>query len=331
MTPLLDVPLLEVRGLQAHLHLRRGVLRAVDGVDLRLDEGQTLGLVGESGSGKTMTGLSLLRLLPRPAGRIAGGSIRLDGEELTALSERSMARTVRGRRIAMIAQDPMTALNPVFSIGDQVAQPFRNHGAARGLRFGRRLWGAVADVLRQVRIPSPERRLGDYPHQFSGGQRQRVATAMAIAPAPRLLIADEPTTALDVTVQAQVIALLRRIQADTGAGIILITHDLGVAASLCHRIAVMYAGRVVEDGPVREIYHRPAHPYTQALLAAVPRVGVRTRRLLAIPGQPPSMLALPPGCRFAPRCPRRMPACDEYPPTLPAGAGHVAACWLLQR
>ncbi len=323
--------LLEVVGLQAHLHLRRGVLRAVDGIDLRLEQGQTLGLVGESGSGKTMTGLSLLQLLPRPAGRIVGGSIRLDGEELTVLSERAMARTVRGRRIAMIAQDPMTALNPVFSIGDQVAQPFRNHGSPRGLASGRRLWGAVVDVLRQVRIPSPERRLGDYPHQFSGGQRQRVATAMAIAPSPRLLIADEPTTALDVTVQAQVIALLRRIQADTGAGIILITHDLGVAASLCHRVAVMYAGRVVEDGPVREIYHRPAHPYTQALLAAIPRLGGRARRLVAIPGQPPSMLELPAGCRFAPRCPRRMPACDEYPPTLLAGAGHTAACWLLQR
>jgi peptide/nickel transport system ATP-binding protein len=323
-------PLLEVAGLQAHLHLRRGVLRAVDGVDLRVEAGQTLGLVGESGSGKTMTGLSLLRLLPRPAGRIVGGSVRLDGEELTSLSERAMARTVRGRRIAMIAQDPMTALNPVFSIGDQVAQPFRNHGAPRGMASGRRLWEGVVDVLRRVRIPSPERRLGDFPHQFSGGQRQRVATAMAIAASPRLLIADEPTTALDVTVQAQVIALLRRIQADTQAGIILITHDLGVAASLCHWVAVMYAGRIVEDGPVREIYHRPAHPYTQALLAAIPRIGSRTRRLVAIPGQPPSMLDLPAGCRFAPRCPSRMPVCGEYPPTLPAGTGHTAACWLLQ-
>ena len=318
--------LLDVRGLQTNLHGRSGVLRAVDGVDLRVEEAQTVGLVGESGSGKTMTGLSLLRLLPRPAGRIAGGSVRLDGEELLSLTERQMARTVRGRRVAMIAQDPMTALNPVFSVGDQVSQPFRNHGLApgRGLRDG------VVDMLRRVRIPSPERRLGDYPHEFSGGQRQRIATAMAIAPSPRLLIADEPTTALDVTVQAQVIALLRQIQADTRAGIILITHDLGVAASLCHRVAVLYAGRVVEDGPVRDIYHRPAHPYTQALLAAIPRLGSGLRRLVAIPGQPPSMLDPPIGCRFAPRCPRRMPVCDAYPPTLPAGAGHTAACWLLQ-
>ena len=317
--------LLEVRGLQTHLHLRRGVLRAVDGVDLRVEEGQTLGLVGESGSGKTMTGLSLLRLLPRPAARIAGGSVRLDGEELLTLPERTMARQVRGRRIAMIAQDPMTALNPVFSIGDQVAQPFRNHGlpAAATLR------DSVMDVLRRVRIPSPGQRLGDYPHQFSGGQRQRIATAMAIASTPRLLIADEPTTALDVTVQAQVVALLRRIQAETRAGIILITHDLGVAASLCHRVAVMYAGRIVEDGPVREVYHRPAHPYTRALLAALPRLGRAERRLQAIPGQPPSMLDPPAGCRFAPRCAHRMPACDRYPPVREAAAGHTAACWLV--
>ena len=318
-------PLLHVSGLRTELHLRRGVLRAVDGVDLHLEEGQTLGLVGESGSGKTMTGLSLLRLLPRSVARIAGGSVRLDGEEMLTLSERAMARTVRGRRIAMIAQDPMTALNPVYSVGDQVAQPFRNHG----LPPGHSMRDSIVDVLRRVRIPSPEQRLGDYPHQFSGGQRQRVATAMAIAPSPRLLIADEPTTALDVTVQAQVIALLRRIQADTRAGIILITHDLGVAASLCHRVAVMYAGRIVEDGPVRDIYHRPAHPYTQALLAALPRLGSSARRLQAIPGQPPSMLAPPPGCRFAPRCARRMPQCEEYPPTRTAGAGHTAACWLV--
>ena len=319
-------PLLEVSDLQAHLHLHRGTVRAVDGVTLRVQEGETLGLVGESGSGKTMTGLALLRLLPRPAGRIVAGSVTLDGEELLTLPERTMARTVRGRRIAMIAQDPMTALNPVFSIGDQVAQPFRNHGVPQGssLRDG------VVDVLRRVRIPSPDRRLSDYPFQFSGGQRQRVATAMAIAPRPRLLIADEPTTALDVTVQAQVLALLRQIQADTGTGIILITHDLGVAAGLCHRVAVLYAGRVVEDGPVRAIYHRPAHPYTQALLAAVPRLGSGERRLAAIPGQPPSMLDPPAGCRFAPRCPRRIPVCETYPPTLPVGPDHAAACWLLQ-
>jgi oligopeptide/dipeptide ABC transporter ATP-binding protein len=316
--------LLQVRNLQTHLHLRRGVLRPVDGVDLDVGEGETLGLVGESGSGKTMTGLSLLRLLPKGAGRIAGGSIKLDGQELTTLSEKEMTRTVRGRRIAMIAQDPMTSLNPVWSVGDQLSTPMRVHRIARG----RALREAATGLLRRVRIPSPEMRLSDFPHQFSGGQRQRIVTAMAIACGPRLLIADEPTTALDVTIQAQIIALLRHIQEETGTGIILITHDLGVAASLCHRIAVMYAGRVVEQGPVRAIYRAPAHPYTQALLSAIPRLGAARQRLEAIPGQPPALTDLPRGCRFSPRCPHRMAICDEYPPQAQIGEGHSAACWL---
>jgi len=321
----MTAPLLEVENLRTHLHLRRGVVRAVDGVSLRMQEGETLGLVGESGSGKTMTSLSLLRLLPKEGGGVLQGSIRLDGRELTTLSEAEMAKEIRGRRIAMIAQDPMTSLNPVFSIGDQVGAPFRYHEVARGPA----LREAVVEVLRRVRIPSPEKRLRDYPHQFSGGQRQRIVTAMAIACTPRLLLADEPTTALDVTIQAQIIALLRRIQEESGAGIILITHDLGVAASLCARIAVMYAGRIVEQGPVREVYRRPAHPYTRALLSAVPRLGgQRGQRLAAIPGQPPNLLDLPKGCRFAPRCPHRMPACEEYPPDAPVGPGHSAACWL---
>jgi len=319
--------LLQVRDLQTHLHLRRGVLRPVDGVSLDVDEGETLGLVGESGSGKTMTGLSLLRLLPKGAGRIAGGSIQLDGRELTSLSEREMARSVRGRLIAMIAQDPMTSLNPVWSIGTQVMTPMRVHG----IESGARLRAAAAEILRRVRIPSAEKRLPDYPHQFSGGQRQRIVTAMAIGSSPRLLIADEPTTALDVTIQAQIIALLRRIQTETGAGIILITHDLGVAASLCHRIAVMYAGRIVEQGPVRSVYRKPAHPYTQALLAAIPRLGAGSDRLTAIPGQPPSLAELPSGCRFAPRCPHRMAVCDTYPPETEIGDDHRAACWLHAR
>ena len=320
-------PLLSVTGLRTELQLRRGVVRAVDGVDLQVQEGETLGLVGESGSGKTMTSLSLLRLLPKGSGRIVAGSIRLDGRELTSLSEAEMAREIRGRRIAMIAQDPMTSLNPVFSIGDQVSSPLRTHGLVRRRRDVRR---AAAEGLRRVRIPSPEQRLDDYPHQFSGGQRQRIVTATAIGCAPRLLLADEPTTALDVTIQAQIIDLLRRIQAETGVGIILITHDLGVAAGLCARIAVMYAGRIVETGPVREVYHRPAHPYTQALLAAIPRLGAgRGRRLVAIPGQPPSLIDPPEGCRFAARCPHRMAVCGEYPPDTPLGGGHSAACWLL--
>jgi oligopeptide/dipeptide ABC transporter ATP-binding protein len=316
---------LEVHNLHTHLHLKRGILRAVDGVSLSVGEGETLGLVGESGSGKTLTGLSLLRLLPKGSGRIVEGSIKLDGQELTTLSDSAMAQTIRGRRIAMIMQDPITSLNPVFSIGDQVSNPLRSHNIAQGTA----LRSKVIEVLTQVRIPSAEKRLGDYPHQFSGGQRQRVVAAMAIGCTPRLLVADEPTTALDVTIQVQIIALLRQIQADTGTGIILITHDLGVAASLCHRIAVMYAGRIVETGPVRRIYKSPSHPYTQALLAAIPRLGDKRARLQAIPGQPPSLIDPPGGCRFAPRCPARMEKCAEQPPTVTLADGHEAACWKL--
>jgi oligopeptide/dipeptide ABC transporter ATP-binding protein len=317
--------LLSVENLQTHLHLRRGVLRAVDGVSLEVSEGETLGLVGESGSGKTMTGLSLLRLLPKGSGRIEGGSVKLDGREITTLSDMEMTREIRGRRIAMIMQDPMTSLNPVFSIGDQVGAPLRNHGIVPGHLVRSR----IIDVLNQVRLPSPEARLDAYPHQFSGGQRQRIVAAAAIGCTPRLLVADEPTTALDVTIQVQIIALLRRIQAETGAGIILITHDLGVAASLCRRIAVMYAGQIVETGPVRPIYRTPAHPYTQALLAAIPRLGTKQKRLTAIDGQPPSLIDPPSGCRFAARCPLRMDRCAEPPPFVPLGDGHSASCWKL--
>jgi peptide/nickel transport system ATP-binding protein len=317
--------LLSVRDLHTHLHLKRGVLRAVDGVSLDVAEGETLGLVGESGSGKTMTGLSLLRLLPKGSGRIAGGSIQLDGQELTTLSEAQLARDIRGRRIAMIMQDPMTSLNPVFSIGDQVGSPLRNHDIAQGIA----LRSAVINVLRRVRLPSPAERLGDYPHQFSGGQRQRIVAAMAIGCSPRLLVADEPTTALDVTIQVQIINLLRSIQAETGAGIILITHDLGVAASLCRRIAVMYAGQIIETGPVRAIYRTPSHPYTKALLAAIPRIGSKRGRLTAIAGQPPSLIDPPSGCRFAARCPDRMARCADAPPMVPLADGQTAACWKL--
>ncbi|MBL8569480.1 MAG: ABC transporter ATP-binding protein [Phreatobacter sp.] len=319
----MTAPVLAIEGLKTHIHLKRGVVRAVDGVDLTVGAGETLGLVGESGSGKSMTGLSILRLLPKGAGKIVAGSIRLDGEELTTLPEKVLARDVRGRRVAMIAQDPMTSLNPVFSIGDQVSGPFRYHGGLPRQEAR----AAAVDVLQRVRIPSPEMRLGDYPHQFSGGQRQRIVTAMAIGRGPRLLIADEPTTALDVTIQAQMIALLRRLQQESGAGIILITHDLGVAASLCNRIAVMYAGRIVETGPVREVFRNPAHPYTRALLAAIPKLGSRGRRLVAIPGQPPSLIDPPAGCRFAARCPLKVAACEAYPQTSAVGPDHSVACW----
>jgi peptide/nickel transport system ATP-binding protein len=321
-------PLLRIENLATHLDLARGTVRAVDGVSLELARGQILGLVGESGSGKTMTGLSILRLLPRPFGRIAAGSIRLDGVDLARLSERDMARHWRGKRVAMVSQDPLTALNPVFSVGDQVGAPLRRHGP----RLGRgALRGRIAALLGRVRIPSPETRLDDYPHQFSGGMRQRVAAAMAIAGGPDLIVADEPTSALDVTIQVQMMALFRSLRDESGTSLILITHDFGVAAGICDRIAVMYAGRIVEASDVRDVFRRPAHPYTRALLGAMPSLGGRkSRRLPAIPGQPPSLLDPPEGCRFAARCPHRMPACAAYPPDFPVGAGHRAACWLAE-
>jgi oligopeptide/dipeptide ABC transporter ATP-binding protein len=320
-------PLLRVENLKTYLYLKRGVVRAVDGVDLEVAEGETLGIVGESGSGKTMTSLSMLRLLPKPSGRIVDGSIMLDGTDLSKLSEDEMAEDWRGSRISMVSQDPLTSLNPVFTIGDQVGAPFRYHKLAKGRSAVRR---AVEAVLSRVRIPSPARRIDDYPHQFSGGMRQRVVTGMAIACAPRLLIADEPTSALDVTIQVQVMELFRELQRDSGLGIIMITHDLGVAAGICHRIAVMYAGRIVESGDVREIFHNPAHPYTRGLLNSIPHLGRKRRRLEAIAGQPPSLVDPPKGCRFAARCPQRMSRCDDYPPSFDVARDHKAACWLAE-
>lgn len=318
-------PLLRVENLKTHLSLKRGVVKAVDGVNLEVGEGETLGIVGESGSGKTMTCLSILRLLPRTGGQSITGRIELDGTNLLDLSEEEMARDWRGRRISMVSQDPLTSLNPVFTVGDQVGAPFRYHRLAHGRAAVR---AAVAKVLQRVRIPSPSKRLDDYPHQFSGGMRQRVCSAMAIACTPRLLIADEPTSNLDVTIQVQMMDLFRSIQRETAVGIILITHDLGVAASICHRIAVMYAGRVVEVGDVRTVYRRPAHPYTRALLDSIPHLGQRRRRLYSIGGQPPSLIDPPAGCRFAARCPRAEDRCRaEYPPEIELSSGHRTACW----
>jgi len=320
-----NAPLLKVENLQAHLHLRRGVVKAVDGISFELNEGETLGLVGESGSGKTMTCLSILQLLPAHGGGKLDGSVKLDGQNLLDLNEAQMADRIRGQKVAMISQDPMTSLNPVYTIGDQVSGPFLYHKLVKTVREA---WNAAAQGLRKVRIPSPERRLKNFPHQFSGGMRQRVVTAMAIACSPRLLIADEPTTALDVTIQVQIMGLLRSIQKDSKVGIILISHDLSIVAGLCHRIAVMYAGRIIETGKVRDIYRNPQHPYTQALLEAIPHLGQKRRRLAAIPGQPPNLMDLPKGCRFAPRCPKRMSICDEYPGATELGDGHVVNCWL---
>jgi len=317
-------PLLEIEKLSTLYVSERGrrVVRAVDGVSLRLDAGETLGIVGESGSGKTTLALSILRLLP-PAGRIVTGSLTFEGEDLLAKSPAEMRR-IRGKRIAMILQDPMASLNPLFTIGDQVAEPLRVHeGTPR-----RRAMTRARDLLKAVRIAAPETRLREYPHQMSGGMRQRIVGAIAISCEPRLLIADEPTTSLDLTIQAQYLRLLRDLQREHGLALIFITHNLGIVAKMCDQVAVMYAGRLVESGPVERIFDAPLHPYTQALLASIPKLGDPSARLLAIDGQPPDLSALPLGCSFHPRCPKAMDRCREGEvPEVNAG-GHTSRCWL---
>ena len=317
---------LEVRDLRAYLYTRWGVVRAVDGVSFALREGETLGLVGESGCGKTMTGLSLVRLLPEPAGRIVGGQVLLEGEDLVTKSERQM-RAVRGRRVSMILQDPQTSLNPVFTIGDQILEALRQHHAA-----GERSLAARAEeALRRVRVGAPEQRMRAYPHQLSGGMKQRVVGAIAVAGEPRVLIADEPTTALDVTIQLQYLALLKEIQARTRLAMLFITHDFGIVARMCDRVAVMYAGRIVEAGPMRALFRAPRHPYTEALMASVPKLTGQAARLPSIEGQPPPLHDLPAGCRFADRCAYVDDRCRrEYPPTMPVGPAHEAACWRIE-
>ena len=320
----MPTPVVEVRDLRTHLVTRWGTVRAVDGVSFSIGEGETLGLVGESGSGKSMTCLSLIRLVPRPAARIAGGRVLLDGDDLLAKSEAEMER-IRGRGIAMILQDPMSSLNPVFSVGMQVREPVALYHRLRGAPLTER----AAALLAAVRIPSPRARLAAFPHQLSGGMRQRVVGAMAIAAPPRLLVADEPTTSLDLTVQAQYLSLLKDLQRQHGLAMIFVTHNLGIVARICDRVAVMYAGRIVEMGPARDLFRAPAHPYTRALVASVPRLGQRVERLTAIEGQPPDLAALPPGCAFAPRCPDAMDRCRaDAPPDVPVGPDRTARCWL---
>ncbi|HJQ49483.1 MAG TPA: ABC transporter ATP-binding protein [Gaiellaceae bacterium] len=294
-------PLLEVEDLRTHFFTRAGVVRAVDGVDLTVDKGKTLGIVGESGCGKSVTALSIMRLLPVPPARIVSGSIRFDGRELTELSEREL-EDVRGRQIGMVFQDPMTALNPTLTIGTQIVEVLQRHLGLDNGRARRR----AAELLDEVGIPRARERLDDYPHRFSGGMRQRVVIAMAIACEPRLLIADEPTTALDVTVQAQVLDLLDDLRREREMAMILITHNMGVVAESADDVAVMYAGQIVEQASAPELFRRPEHPYTEALLAALPDLDdrdARTRRLTAIPGRPPDLIDPPAACRFAARCP----------------------------
>ena len=319
--------LLEVRGLKTHFKTDDGMVQAVDGVDLYVDEGETLGVVGESGCGKSVTAFTIMGLVPIPPARIVAGEILWKGRDLLKLSPAEM-RGIRAKEIAMVFQEPMTSLNPVYSVGEQIAEVVRLHE-----KLGRRAAMARAtEMLDLVRIPNPKRRVNDYPHQFSGGMRQRVMIAMALSCNPKLLIADEPTTALDVTIQAQILDLLGDLKEKMGMAVILITHAMGVIAETAQRVVVMYAGKIIEEASVEDLFRAPRHPYTQGLIRSIPRIdtaAIQKQRLEAIPGVVPSLLNPPPGCRFAPRCQYAMPKCiADIPPLRDIGAGHKKACVL---
>jgi peptide/nickel transport system ATP-binding protein len=322
-----EATVLDVKGLQTVFFTNSGLFKAVDDISFSVRRGETLAIVGESGCGKSVTALSVMRLVPDPPGRIVGGSIMLEGTDLLGLDEDSM-RQIRGNRISMIFQEPMTSLNPVMRIGDQITEAVRLHRP-----MSRKQASAIAvEMLRLVRIPEPERRALEYPHQLSGGMRQRAMIAMALACRPALLIADEPTTALDVTIQAQILALVLELQKELGMGLILITHDLGVVAQTARRVIVMYAGRKVEEADVETLFAHPRHPYTRGLMASIPAVpsaGAKAdARLVEIPGMVPSLTRLPKGCAFAPRCGLAIGRChEEYPPLQIFGTDHLAACW----
>jgi peptide/nickel transport system ATP-binding protein len=322
--------LLEVADLRTYFFTRQGVVKAVDGVDFALKPKETLAIVGESGCGKSITALSLLRLIPVPPGRIISGSIKLDGVDLLELDEEEMRR-IRGNDISMIFQEPMTSLNPVMTIGRQIAEVLLLHQNMTT----KQAYARAVEMLRLVKIPEPEQRVKEYPHQLSGGMRQRAMIAIALACNPKVLIADEPTTALDVTIQAQILDLILELQNRLGTAVVLITHDLGVVAETAQRVIVMYAGRKVEEADVGELFARPLHPYTRGLMASIPRLDLMrgeekesTERLQEIPGIVPALSALPPGCAFAPRCPYADDRCRaEYPPYEQKRSGHWAACW----
>lgn len=316
-------PLLEVINLQTHFRTQDGLVKAVDGVSFHVNKGETLGIVGESGSGKSVTSLSMMRLIPSPPGKIVGGQILFDGDDLLQYDEAEM-RKVRGKNIAMIFQDPMTSLNPVLTIGRQLTETLELH-----MRMtGREARNRAAELLALVGIPSPDKRLNDYPHQFSGGMRQRVMIAMALSCNPDLLIADEPTTALDVTIQAQILELMKRLQSELGMAVIIITHDLGVVARMADRVNVMYAGRIIEEGPTEQIFADPRMPYTIGLLQSIPRLDeARGQRLNPIRGLPPDLINLPQVCPFSPRCDFAQDAClQQVPPLRPVEANQRAAC-----
>jgi len=322
--------LLDIRGLTTAFARQSGghggspIARAVDTVSLRVRQGETLAVVGESGCGKTVLALSVLGLIPDPPGRVIEGEALYRGRDLLRMDE-SELQSVRGNHIAMIFQEPMTSLNPVFRVGEQIAEGYRLHKRASRAEAADR----AVEMLGLVGIPNPKARAQSYPHELSGGMRQRVMIAMALACDPDLIFADEPTTALDVTIQAQILDLMRALQAEKGSGIVLITHDLGVVAETAQHVAVMYAGQVVEQAPVAELYARPAHPYTQGLMASVPRLGVK-RVLAPIPGMVPGIFDLPPGCRFRPRCSHAFARCEEAPPLFQAAPGHFSRCWLCE-
>jgi oligopeptide/dipeptide ABC transporter ATP-binding protein len=322
-----DRPLLEVKGLRTSFYTRDGVVRAVDGIDFHVDRGEIMGLVGESGCGKSVTSLSIMRLIAKP-GRIEAGEILFDGEDLLKLRDDKM-RSIRGNRISMIFQQPTSSLNPVWNVGRQVEEVLRIH---RGMKGGAARARAL-ELLRMVGIPDPERRLKAYPHEMSGGMAQRIMIAMALACEPELLIADEPTTALDVTIQAQILDLMRNLRDETGTAIVLITHDLGVVAEMCDRVAVMYAGEIVEQTDVTTLFRRPRHPYTQGLIGSIPVVGEVQDELAVIPGNVPNLIDLPTGCRFAPRCLTRIAenvelSTEIHPELRPIGPDHAVRCWV---
>ena len=319
--------ILDVKGLRTVFFTSSGLFKAVDDVSFAVRRGETLAIVGESGCGKSVTALSIMRLVPDPPGRIVSGSVMLEGIDLLGLDEIEM-RAIRGNRISMIFQEPMTSLNPVIRIGDQIAEAVRLHRSTTR----KQAWNKAVEMLRLVRIPVPEQRAQEYPHQLSGGMRQRAMIAMALACRPALLIADEPTTALDVTIQAQILALVLELQNELGMGLILITHDLGVVAQTAQRVIVMYAGKKVEEADVETLFADPRHPYTRGLMAsipAVPALGIKDNaRLVEIPGMVPSLTKLPKGCAFAPRCGLAIERCrEEYPPLQTFGSDHLAACW----
>ena len=315
--------LLEVQGLRTLFKTEDGEFAAVDGVDFSVAAGRTLAIVGESGCGKSVTALSIMGLVPSPPGRIAAGSIRFEGRELLGLAEREM-QDLRGNGMAMVFQEPMSSLNPVFTIGEQIIEGLMRHRPLNRAQARER----ALEMLTKVRMPAPEQRLDEHPHKLSGGMRQRAMIAMALSCEPRLLIADEPTTALDVTIQAQILDLMRRLQQETGTAVVLITHDLGVVAEVADEVVVMYAGRVVEQGPAQALFENPQHPYTVGLLGSIPRLDAEQSRLAAIDGQVPNPLHPPKGCSFAQRCPFAQAQCFEQAPPLRAlGNGQAAACW----